>query len=76
MQTDFNGILANGIAMGMDIKQAQQIDRTLKFDDWNEDWSSTGGYWLEDDLETGKVISITIFIKELLDDDLFEKYEW
>lgn len=41
-----------------------------------EDWSSENGYWLEDSLDTKQVISITIFIQALLDDDLFEKYAW
>ena len=29
-----------------------------------------------DDIETNKIISITVFIKEVLDDDLFEEYKW
>ena len=72
----FEGALPNGIAVGTDIEDAQKIDPTLKYDDWNEDWSSDEGYWIEDSIDDNKVISITIFIKELLDDDLFEKYEW
>lgn len=76
MQNDFNGSLSNGITIGTNIEEAQQTDKSLHFDDWNEDWSSDEGYWLEDDLDTQNIISITIFIKELLDDDLFEKYEW
>lgn len=76
MQTGFEGVLPNGISIGTDIGEAQKIDHTLHFDDWNEDWSSDEGYWLEDDIDTKTIISITIFIKELLDDDLFDKYEW
>ena len=72
----FAGSLSNGISIGTSIEDAKQIDPSLKFDDWNEDWSSDDGYWLEDSPDSDKVISITIFIKELLDDDLFEKYEW
>lgn len=76
MQIGFDGSLPNGISIGTDIEEAQKTDETLRFDDWNEDWSSDEGYWLEDDIDTKKIISITIFIKELLDDDLFDKYEW
>ena len=72
----FAGSLSNGISIGTSIEDAKQIDPSLKFDDWNEDWSSDAGYWLEDSPDSDKVISITIFIKELPDDDLFEKYEW
>lgn len=76
MQTGFDGALPNGISIGTYIEDAQKTDETLCFDDWNEDWSSDEGYWLEDDIDTKNIISITIFIKELLDDDLFDKYEW
>lgn len=72
----FDGSLSNGIAIGMNIEDAQKIDSSLKYDEWNEDWSSDAGYWLEDSVDHHKIISITIFIKEFLDDDLFEKYEW
>ena len=58
------------------MKEATLIDTSLRFDDWNEDWSSDEGYWLEDDLDTDSVLSISIFIKELLDDDEFDKYQW
>lgn len=76
MEEGFNGSLQNGIAIGTSIDEAKRIDNTLKYDEWNEDWSSDCGYWLEDSLDTNKVVSLTIFIRELLDDDLFEKYEW
>jgi len=76
MESGFDGVLENGICIGTDIKTALEIDDTLQFDDWNEDWSSAEGYWIEDDIETNKIISITVFIKEVLDDDLFEEYKW
>ncbi len=76
MQNDFDGFLSNGISIGTKIEDALQIDKTLHFDNWNEDWCSDNGYWLEDDINTKSVISITIFIRELLDDDLFDKYQW
>lgn len=73
---NYSGSLPNGIQTGMNIKQAQSIDASLVFDDWNEDYESSAGYWLEDDVESGEIISISIFIKELLDEDLFDACNW
>lgn len=75
-ENGFTGALANGISLGMNINDAEAIDPTIQYDDWEEVYTSDQGYWLEDDVETGEIISITIFIKELEDDDLFYKYEW
>ena len=58
------------------IEEALSIDPTLAYNEEEEDYGSEEGYWMEDNLETEKVMSITIFIKELLDDDLFFTYEW
>ena len=68
--------LPNGIAMGMGLDEALEIDSNLKYDDWHEDYQSPQGYWLEDDLDDRKVMSISIFIKEALDEERFEKYNW
>lgn len=73
---NYKGTLPNGIRIGIPMSEAQRIDSSLRYDDWNEDWSSDEGYWLEDDIDSDAVMSISIFIKELLDDDLFDKYEW
>ena len=37
---------------------------------------SDNGYWLEDDLTNNTVLSISVFIKEVLDEDVFYRYEW
>lgn len=72
----YTGVLPNGICTGMSIKDAQRIDSTLIFDDWNEDFESSNGYWLEDDPDTEKIISISIYIKELLDEESFDYCKW
>ena len=72
----FDGSLPNGIGTGMDIEMAKKLDPQLIFDEWNEDYESPDGYWLEDDAESGRVISISIFIKELLDEDTFDRCNW
>lgn len=72
----FVGSLPNGIRIGMPMNEAMKIDSSLEFDELNEEYKSSMGYWLEDDLDTNTVMSITIFIKEALDDDLFFNYKW
>lgn len=73
---DYQGYLPNGIHTRMSLKEAQRIDPDLVFDDWNEDYESPLGYWLEDDIDTGVVDSISIFIREVLDEDHFDFCEW
>ena len=69
-------VLPSGIYTGLSMDEAQRKDPALTYNDWDEDWQSTEGYWIEDDLETNTVSSISIFIKEVLDDDIFDTYEW
>ena len=73
---DYQGSLPNGIHTRMKLSEAQQIDPDLVFDDWNEDYESPLGYWIEDDIDTGEVDSISIFIRELLDEDNFDYCNW
>lgn len=75
-ENGFSGKLDNGISLGMNIKDAKMIDDTIEYDDWEEVYTSNHGYWLEDDVESGVIISITIFIKALEDDDVFFRYDW
>ncbi len=75
-ENSFDGKLENGICIGMPIKEAESIDSTLEYDDWNESYASKQGYWLEDDAETGKIISISIFIKALENEETFFQYKW
>ena len=69
-------ILENGIYIGMPMREAKRIDSDLEYDDWNEEWSSPNGYWLEDNIDTDSVSTITVFIKEVLDEEEFDKYKW
>lgn len=73
---DFKGSLTNGINLNTSIDDAKKIDNTLEYNDDGEDYESNNGYWVEDDLDNGKVLSITVFIKEILDDNEFDKLEW
>ena len=71
----FEGKLPNGIHIGMTLEEAQRIDLTLTFDDWDEVFISANGYWIEDDVDTKKLCWITIFIPAFEHDDFFE-YKW
>ena len=72
----FSGTLPNGIGIGMKMINVMEIDPNIKFDEWEEDWQSSDGYWIEDDPSNDTVMTITVFINELLDDELFEQYNW
>ena len=73
---NFAGKLENNIKIGMDLSMALAIDKELEYDDWNEEFYSKKGYWLIDSLETGKIVTIFIGIKEILNDDEFDSYNW
>lgn len=76
VENRFSGRLENGISLGMTIAEAQSIDPSIQYDDWEEEYTSSLGYWLEDDVESREIISITVFIKELENDEVFFRYEW
>ena len=76
VENRFSGSLENGISLGMTIAEAQSIDPSIQYDDWEEEYTSSLGYWLEDDVESREIISITVFIKELENDEVFFRYEW
>lgn len=73
---NYSGNLPNGVTIGMNIADAQKLDATLIYSDWNEDYESELGYWVEDDVESGKITSISIFIKEVFDEENFDYCEW
>ena len=75
-ENSYSGSLNNGISLGMNIDDALKIDSSLQFDDWEADYASDNGYWLETDALTGDIISITVFIKEVEDDEVFYSYRW
>ena len=72
----FSGELPNGIRIGMKMSDVMKIDSNIKYDDWEEDWQSSDGYWLEDDPSNYTVLTITIYIRELLNEEMFEQYNW
>ncbi|MGP1413905.1 MAG: hypothetical protein ACTTID_02100 [Bacillales bacterium] len=76
LEENYKGSLLNGIRIGMSLEEALKIDPSLKYNDWNEDFESLDGYRIEDNLDNNTVLSIAVFIKEALDEEVFFKYEW
>ena len=75
LKGNFSGNLPNGINLDTTIDDAQKIDPNLTFDDWDEIYTSTNGYWIDYDEDTKKLCWIAIFIPALERDDFFE-YKW
>ena len=76
VENGFEGSLESGISIGTPMSEVLNLDAEIQYNDWEEDWNSPKGYWIEEKLDNNTVATITVFIKEVLDDDLFEKYEW
>ena len=70
------GILNNGIKVGMSIEDAMKIDPTLEYDEFEEYYVSSNGYWLFVDSGSDTISDITVFIKAVLDDEIFFSYNW
>lgn len=68
--------LENGISTGMLLTKAKEIDDSIKFNEDEEDFESKNGYWIEEDVKSGLIASIAIFIPACLDDDFFYSYKW
>lgn len=71
-----NGILNNGVKVGMSIDDAMKIDPTLEYNDLEEYYESSSGYWLFTDSGSDIITNITVFIEAVLDDDVFFSYNW
>lgn len=74
-ENQFKGKLFNGAYIGMPMDELMALDSSIKYLDDDEYYSSDLGYWVEDDLDTNSVASITVFLKEVEMDDFFE-YSW
>lgn len=71
IMNDCKAKLPNGIEVGMSIEKSIEIDKTLSYDDFDEIYISSKGYWLEDNSWTDTVVSIQVFVKEIDDEDFF-----
>ena len=68
------GILNNGVKVGMTIEEATKIDSSLVYEDFEEYFESSSGYWLYAEYDI--ITDISVFIKEILDDEIFFSYNW
>ena len=76
LENDYKGSLNNGLKLGMNMEDALKADSSLKYDDWEEVYTSDNYYDIEDNLDDNTILSISVYIKELLDEETFYKYEW
>lgn len=74
-ENEYLGKLPNGIGVGSDMEELEKTDPSLEYDDDDECFVSDNGYWIIDDIDTGKVQTITVFLEDVNSDDFFE-YEW
>ena len=72
---NYTGKLSNNIGIGSTMNTVSSIDPTIHYNDWDEIYESSNGYWIEDDIETKNVLSITVFIKEI-DNNNFDECNW
>ena len=72
---NYLGRLTNGVCVGTDMEVLEGIDSSLEYNDDDEMFVSDGGYWIIDDIDTGKIKTITVFLEEVDSDDFFD-YEW
>jgi|GEM_PF-768485 len=74
-EANCSGKLPNGIGIGDDMKKLEALEKNLEYDDDDECFVSENGYWIIDDIDSGKIQTITVFLKEVDSDDFFD-YEW
>ena len=74
-ENEYKGTLPNGCSIGTKMSELEKMDPTLDYNDADEDFISENGYWIGDEIETGLICSITVFLPEVDRDDFF-KYEW
>ena len=74
-ENDYTGKLPNGIGVGTNMEELEKIDSSIEYDDDDECFVSDNGYWIIDDIDTGKVQTITVFLEDVNSEEFFE-YEW
>ncbi|MGX8796053.1 hypothetical protein ACR6HW_08210 [Fusibacter sp. JL298sf-3] len=72
---EYKGVLFDKIHIGMDIKKVLEIENSFTYDDFEEVYESSKGIFIETNPENNQVIWISVFIKELYDED-FENGKW
>ncbi|MBR4587571.1 MAG: hypothetical protein IKO30_04555 [Lachnospiraceae bacterium] len=76
LEGQYVGSTPEGFFVGMPFQKLLELDKTLEYNEDDEDYISEKGYWFEENIETGKVASITVFIPEANDNNEFFGYNW
>lgn len=71
----YQGKLFGKIGIGITEKELLEAEPSFEYDDFEEVWESTRGVFIEMDAETNTVKWISVYIKELMDED-FEEANW
>lgn len=69
---NYKGKLFNKINVGMHIDEVLKFEPTFEYDDFEEVYFSSKGIFIETDPVTHKVIWISVYIKELDNEDFIE----
>lgn len=72
---NYQGKLFEKIGVGTTEKELLEVEPSFVYDDFEEVWESEKGIFIETDAETNIVRWISVYIKELDDED-FEKANW
>ena len=72
---DFKGLLSNKIHIGMHIDEVLQVEPSFEYDDFEEVYVSSKGIYIETDPVEHTVLWISVFVKEIDNDD-FERGYW
>lgn len=72
---NYQGKLFEKIGVGTTEKELLEIEPSFVYDDFEEVWESEKGVFIEMDAETNTVRWISVYIKELGDED-FENANW
>lgn len=69
---NYKGKLFNKINVGMHIEEVLKLEPSFEYDDFEEVYFSPKGIFIETDPITHTVIWISVYIKELEDDNFIE----
>ena len=72
---NYQGKLFEKIGVGTTEKELLEVEPSFVYDDFEEVWESEKGILIETDAETNTVRWISVYIKELNDED-FEEANW
>ena len=72
---NYQGKLFEKIGVGTTEKELLEVEPSFVYDDFEEVWESEKGIFIEMDAETNTVRWISVYIREL-DDENFENANW